>query len=95
MNVPIIRLEVQAMKETICFALQQYAAQMDSSIQNAVEAYCSEGNIEAVVSKAVREAMDACVKEEVRNFFSYTGNGRKAIREAVIKRLDEIYGGDL
>lgn len=95
MNIPIIQLEVAGMKETVRAALQQYAAQMDTSIQNAVEAYCSEGNIEIVVTKAVREAMDACVKEEVRNFFSYSGNGRKAIREAVIERLDEIYGADL
>jgi len=91
MSVPIIRLEVQSMKYTIQTALMEHAAQMDTSIQQAVEAYCTKENIDAVVMKEAREALDMCVKEEVRNFFGYGSAGRKAVREAVHHWLDEMY----
>ena len=60
MSVPIIRLEVQSMKYTIQTALMEHAAQMDASIQQAVEAYCTKENIDAVVMKTAREALDLC-----------------------------------
>lgn len=88
-SIPIIRLEVERMKETILQALPQHAAAMDASIQAAIEAYCTPENIDAVVRKVAMEALDAAVKEEVRNFFQYNGNGRKAVREAVIAHLDK------
>lgn len=91
MNVPIIRLEVERMKHSIFTALTEHAALMDSSVQKAVEAYCTEENIDAVVRKAAIEALDAAVKEEVRNFFWYSGNGRLAVREAVEQFLDKNY----
>jgi len=91
MNIPIIRLEVEGMRHTVQTALMEHAAKMDSSIQAAVEAYCTDANIDAVVRKAATEAIDAAVREEVRSFFGYGRAGRAAIREAVTHFLDEIY----
>ena len=91
MNIPIIRLEVEHMKHTMCAALSEHAALMDSSVKSAIDAYCTEDNLNSVVSIAVREALNSAVKEEVRNFFRYSGNGRTAIREAVIQFLDDVY----
>jgi ribosomal protein S3AE len=95
MNVPIIKLEVQGMAMTVRTALMEHAAKMDSSIQAAVESYCTPGNIDAVVKKAAHEALDAAVREEVRAFFGYGRAGRQAIREAVTHFLDEIYPLDV
>ena len=91
MNYPIIRLEVDRMKHSIVTALTELAALMDSSGKKAVEAYCTEENIDAVVRKAAMEALDAAVKEEVRNFFGYSGQGRLAVREAVEQFLNKNY----
>ena len=91
MNVPIIRLEVDRMKHSIFTALTEHTALMDSSVQKAVEAYCTEENIDAVVRKAAMDALDAAVKEEVRDFFGYSRNGRLAVREAVEKFLNKNY----
>ena len=89
MNVPIIRLEVERMKHSILTALSEHSAQLDESIQAAVEAYCTPENINAVVRKTAMEALDAAVKEEVRNFFQWSKPGRQAVREAVIHHMNE------
>ena len=89
MNVPIIRLEVERMKQTILAALPEHAAKMDASVQAAIEAYCTPENIEAVVRQAATEQLNAAVKEEVRNFFQWSQPGRQAVREAVMKHLTE------
>ena len=87
-TVPIIRLEVERMKQTILVALPQHAAAMDASVQEAIQAYCTPENIGAVVREAVKREMDAAVKEEVRQFFQGSAAGRQAVREAVTAHLD-------
>ncbi len=91
MKLPIIRLEVEGMKYTMQTALQEHVARMDASIIEAVERYCTPENINAVVQKAATEALNCAVKEEVRDFFSRTGNGRKVVREFVNSYLEQMY----
>ena len=88
-TIPIIRLEVERMKQTILHALPQHAAAMDASVQSAIEAYCTPQNIDSIVRQAATEALNAAVKEEVRSFFQYSQQGRQAVREAVMKHLNE------
>lgn len=89
MNVPIIRLEVERMKETILQALPQHAALLDASVQAAIEAYCTPGNIDAIAREEVRRQIDAAVKEEIRTFFQWSKPGRQAVKEAVYQHLEE------
>ena len=89
MNVPIIRLEVERMKETIMMALADHSARIDADVQAAVDAYCTEGNVSAVVCEEVRRQLDAAVKEEIRNFFQWSKPGRQAVKEAVYQHLAE------
>ena len=86
MNMPIIRLEVEGMKHSIMTALLESQAQIDADIVAAAEAYCTEENISRVVREATSSAMDRVLKDEVRSFFEY-GNGRTAIRRAVLESL--------
>lgn len=88
-TMPIIRLEIEHMKQTVFRALTQHAAAMDSSVQAAIEAYCTPENIDAVVRTAATAALDAAVKEEVRDFFQSSQPGRQAVREAVIEYLND------
>ncbi len=92
MSMPIITLQVEAMKCTIKAALLEHAAQMDQDIQAAVDAYCKPENIGAVVRQTALTEINEAVKEEVRNFFRYSANGRKAIREAVREHMERVYG---
>jgi hypothetical protein len=90
-SIPIIRLEVEHMKYTMLTALTQHAALMDKSIQQAVEEYCTEENINAIVNREASAQLESALKEEVRSFFSFSGQGRAAVREAVIEALNERY----
>ena len=91
MTVPIISLEVQGVKYRMQQALSEYSLQIDKNVQEAIESYCSDDNLKQVINKSVKDALDAAVKEEVRQFFSYTNNGRRAIREAVIDHLNTYF----
>lgn len=91
MNIPIIKLEVEGMKYAVLHALTEHAAKMDKSIQQAVESFCTEKNIDNIVREEAHRQLEAAVREEVKNFFGWSGNGRKAVREAVQQYLDERY----
>jgi hypothetical protein len=89
MSTPIIKLEVDFMKATMLRHLSEEAVKIDSMVQQAVEDYCSEENLRAILNVEVKQAMDAAVREEVRGFFNGTQAGRLAVREMVIRHLDE------
>lgn len=91
MNVPIIRLEVEGMKQIMLVALQRESAKLDSAIQQAIEAFCTEGNVNRIVASEAQRQIDEAVRQEVKHFFDWSGNGRKAIREAVTEYLNERY----
>jgi len=98
MNIPILRLEVEGLRQTVQTVLIRHAAQMDADIQGAVDAYCTPENISRVVQAAATKALEDAIKTEVDTFFRY-GSGRKAVaaavKESILKketytRLDEV-----
>lgn len=86
MNVPIIKLHVEGMKHTVMCALMEHQAKMDASIEAAINAVCTPENIDAVVQRAARSAMEQAIASEVENFFRY-GSGREAVAAAVKAKL--------
>jgi hypothetical protein len=84
--IPIIRLDIQNMQRTMAYALSEYAAELDSTLQAALEAYCTPGNLERVIQSEVTKVLDQVIKEEVKNWFVY-GEGRKTIKKAVEEKL--------
>ena len=101
-QIPIIRLEVEAMKYQICMMLSEHAVQMDKDIKDAVDEYCTTANLKRVVQQNATRVLDEVIQAEVQNFFRY-GEGRKAVAEAVRESilskntftpLDEVGGGD-
>lgn len=93
-NVPIIRLEVEGMKYTMQRALTEHAVAVNESIQKAIDNYCTEDNINAIVMREAKFRLDQALKEEIQNFFGYSGAGRAAVRAAVIETLNERYPVD-
>lgn len=91
MNVPIISLEVQGMKNTMKLALMKEAALLDAAIQKAVEDYCTEENINSIVRREAMQQLDVALKQEVQDFFQWSGAGRAAVREAVTEFLNDRY----
>ena len=89
MTVPIITLEIERMKHTLMTALSEHTLRIDREVQAAINDYCSEENISAVIRAEVTRQIDLAVKEEVRDFFRYSKPGRQAVREAVLAHLDQ------
>lgn len=87
-TIPIIRLEVEHMKHAIISAFNDTALQLDEAIRNAINAYCQPENIQHVVTTEVKRVLDEVIKAEIKDFYQY-GEGRKIVKDAVIKRLEE------
>jgi predicted metalloprotease len=89
MRQPIIKLEVDFLSEE--------TVKVDSMVAKAVESYCSDENLQHVIDEEVKLALNAAVREEIRDFFSSTRSGRQAVREMVVRHLDaraRLYGDD-
>ena len=84
---PIIRLEVDGMKDAICVSLSEYAAKMDADIQRAVEQMCRPEVLVDVIQSAAAKAINEAVRQEIDSFFRY-GGGRRAIKDAVERQLE-------
>jgi hypothetical protein len=93
-TLPIIRLEVEGMKRAICTALTQHSAQMDADLKAAVDDYCTPENLAHVVKSTAAKILDSVIREEVEKFFRFSGEGRKAVAQAVKECIlnRETYG---
>lgn len=87
MNLPIIiKLEVENMKHTMCVALSQYTGQLDATLKQAVERFCTPENLERIIQTETDRILDEVLREEVKRWFVY-GDGRAVIRLQVEQRL--------
>ena len=85
--IPIIKLEIERMQYAIYTALSQYQLEMDSMLKESIEKYCTDENLRIIISATVRQVVDKTVKEEIENFFNYSGDGRHIIAEEVRAKL--------
>lgn len=91
MNQPIISFEISQMRHSLKTMLSQHTMQLDSDLQAAVDAYCTDGNLRSIIDTQVRRCMNEVVTSEIKAFFGYSGKGRAVIREAVLEHLNEVY----
>jgi hypothetical protein len=82
MNVPVIRLELHGIKQTLLVALADHNAQIDADVRAAIDRFCEPTTLRETVMSAATSAIKRAVQEEVESFFKY-GNGRAAIKAAV------------
>lgn len=87
MNMPIIRFELEGIKHSLMVALSEYSLRMDEQLKESLERYFEPDNIRRVIEQEVWRTLDATIKEEVKNFLRYGGEGRKVIAAAVKEKL--------
>lgn len=85
-GVPIIRLELTNMRESILYAFNARQAQQDADVRAAIDRFCSEGNVQRILDAAVSEHLTRAIKDEVQRFYSY-GEGRELVKKLVQERL--------
>lgn len=87
MNIPVITLEVQAMKHTMKTLLTKYAMQIDTEIQAAVDEFCTPENVKRIVKEAAKSAIQSSIADQVQGYFKY-GAGREQVAAAVREQLE-------
>lgn len=92
MNIPIIKLEVQHMRQTVHAMLSEYTLSLSEEIKQALDRACTDEAIAAEIDKTVRQCVNEAVKEEIQSFFRWSNPGREAIREAVQAHMNEYWG---
>lgn len=85
---PVLRLQVEGMKHTIQMAFSEYAAQMDSDVQTAVEKFCAPENLKRVIEEIADKYLEEAIRDEIKRFFRH-GAGKHAIASAVELRLSD------
>lgn len=85
-TVPILKLELQRMSETLCIMLSEHTAMLDEQLQQAVKNFCTEGQLERVITDTANRVLHDAIAREVQNFYTY-GPGREVVAEAVRQRL--------
>ena len=89
MNIPIIRLEVENMRHTLAVAMSEYTLKLDDMLQDAINAYCTPENIKAIVYEEAHRQLHSIIQHSVREWFVYSDEGQKLIKQAVAEKLRE------
>ena len=87
-SLPIIRIEIEGMRQSILAALTERQIQMDEYVSAAINRYATAENLSRVIDAEVESAINSAIKEATASYFKY-GDGRKFIVESVAKRLGD------
>lgn len=83
MNMPIIRLDIERMRETITQAFMAHSADMDSYVKQALDTMCTEEFIQDLVTAELAQLVPEIIKDI---FGDYTV--RRHIKERVVASID-------
>lgn len=86
---PIIRFEIEGMRQSIAAMLTEHALQIDADVNRAVDEYISSGNLERLITQQVDMTLNSVIKDEIESFFKY-GEGRRTINQSVSSCLQNL-----
>lgn len=89
MNAPIIKLEIQSMKQSIMHAFTQQMMDISEEVQRALDRECTHENIQRIVNTAAKEAVEEAVSSAVKRWWAIDPVARELVNEAVASRLNE------
>jgi hypothetical protein len=84
---PVIRIEIEGMKQSILHAIMERQLMMDEWVTEAVERELSDDRIKAMIEREVQRTIENTVREEVDKFYRL-GKGRGLVASIVQSRLD-------
>ena len=87
---PIIRIEVENMKQSIAHAFTEMQLSMDANVRTVLEKFCTPENIDRVVSQQVETTMKEVIQQEIESFFKF-GPGRSVITKELRRKMSETY----
>ena len=88
-SIPIIKIEVESMKETIRHAFSERALDFSAELKLALDRACHPDVIQATVDKAAREIVTETVGAAVKRWWATSETGQALIQAAVTTRLEQ------
>lgn len=79
---PIIRIELDHMRQSIVHALSEYSTQMTEYVNGELQRIVDSFDYDAVVREVANEAISRSIKDEIDAYFRF-GEGRKQINKLV------------
>lgn len=92
-KMPIIKIEVETMKQAMHHAFSQQLVNLDEQFQKAIDEACDPVRIQQILNSAASEYIRQVMQEETRWFF-LNGPGRKIVRDKVIAQLQLVNEDD-
>lgn len=92
-NIPIIRIELERMKQTLMVAINDQLAVMDVAVRLAIEAVCDEENIKRIIAQQAQQTLTEAVRREIEHFL-WTGDKGRSILRAGIEKVFAAMKGD-
>lgn len=82
---PIVNVEIEGMKHNMRMMLNRHTIEADSHVKAALDKVLSEEHLELLIERAVRDAVEEAIKEEMRHAFCTPGGaGRVFIKDFAI-----------
>jgi hypothetical protein len=78
---PIIRIELESMREAITTMFSERQLGMDEYVQAELDRFCQPENLQALVGRQVEINLKAALKQAIENFFQW-GDGAKVVKSA-------------
>ena len=85
-NYPIVRLELQHMKQSIMHALMGYQEEISQSVAKQLEQVIETFDFEQAVENAARES----IQDAINQYFKY-GDGHEMIKSSVNKAMNDFF----
>ena len=90
---PIVKLELQGMKQSIAIAFAQYQNEISESVSAQLEEVINNFDYAQAVKDCARQILKQSIEESVKSFFFY-GGGREAIRDVIKEAFKKLFDED-
>jgi len=87
-EMPLIRIEVETMKQSIIHAFNKQMLGLDEMFKVALDDACQPEKVQNILTEAANKYIQEALKLETERYFLF-GEGRKYISEKVKKKLDK------
>jgi len=87
-NPPLIKIEIEGMRQIVMHAMSERFAAMDAEVQAALDSACKNFDYQGETVRIANDCIRRAIDEAVRAQFSYGGAGYEAV-QAVAKTLAE------
>lgn len=88
-SLPVIRVELETLRQSMVHAFAQQQLHLDDMFQRAIDAALDPVLIQKELNNLAQHYLSAAIADAVKHYFNY-GKGRETVRKVINERLDEM-----